>query len=43
MYSDIDLPIKGEVDGMKHRKRIHCFTQVLDTAISDVLASKKKK
>jgi hypothetical protein len=41
MYSIIDLPLKVQVESMKYRKRVHCFTQVLQTSISNVLAAKE--
>jgi hypothetical protein len=43
MYSNIDLPSKIKVDCVKCRKRLHCFTHILEVSITNVLAPRKKK
>jgi hypothetical protein len=42
MYSNLDLLQKGEADGVEFRKRLHCFTQVLEASISNDSTGKKR-
>jgi hypothetical protein len=43
IYSKRDLLTKGEGDAVEFRKRPQCFTQILETSISKILAARKKR
>jgi hypothetical protein len=40
MYCKIGLPFKVEVNAMECRMRLDCFTEVLETFISDAYATR---
>jgi hypothetical protein len=39
----MNLPLIVDNDGVECRKRLHCFTQVLEAFITDFLGARKKR